>query len=246
MKIIIVFLVVCQSILLTTSSCADEFVVGVENIEYYPIYSQKEGEYIGYARALMDAFAKKEGHTFTYKALPIKRLFHNFINGKLDFKFPDNANWKRDIKKGKGVIYSDSALEYIDGVFVLPRAMGKGKTNLKKVGVVRGFTAWQNVDDVVDRKVNVREVISIESLIKMVKLGRIDGAYVNVAVAESVLENMTENKNRLVFDRNLPHTQGYYHLSTIKHPKIIKSFNQFLKNNKSLVESLKVKYGVKL
>jgi len=246
MKKLLSTLFISTLILLSHASIADEFVVGVENIEYYPIYAKRDGAYAGYARAILDAFAEKSGHSFTYKMLPIKRLFVDFVNGELDLKFPDSPYWKKDLKEGKNITYSESALEYIDGVMVAQSALGKGKDELKTLGVLRGFTPWDYLGDIKAKRVKVKEVNSLKSLISMANAGRINGVYSNVIVAKYFLEHTVLDKKAVVFDADLPHTRGNYYLSTIKHPKLIASFNKFLAENKSLVESIKTKYEVKL
>jgi len=234
------------SISIHSSVFAEDFNVGVEAIEYYPIYAKRDGQYSGYARAVLDEFAKKEGHTFIYKILPIKRLFNSFVGGDVDFKFPDSPYWKKGLKEGKSVVYSDSVVEYIDGVLVNPTSLGKGKKQLKTLGVLRGFTAWDYLDDISSKAIKLKEGSSLKSLVQMVSADRIDGVYFNVIVAKYFMENTLFAKDSLIFDKTLPHTRGNYYLSTIKHPKIMVSFNKFLKENGALVESLKAKYNVNL
>jgi len=243
------FLVACiviANLLFTGTSSAQEYVVGVENIDYYPIYAERGNEYAGFARELLDAFAQHEGIVLTYKAYPIKRLFSNFVEGKVDFKFPDSSYWKPDLKKDKGVIYSDPVLEYVDGVMVLPENLNKGKAALKKLGVVRGFTAWDYLGDVKNKTVLLKENTSLDGLMNLVKNKRIDGVYFNVVVARYFLENTRFEDNLIVFDSALPHTRSHYHLSTIQHATVVERFNQFMRENSSLVENLKAKYNVKV
>lgn len=240
------FSVCCFSISLSQSALADEFVIGVEDIEYYPIYAKRDGDYAGFARELFDAFGAESGHRFQYKPLPIKRLFSDFLGNKLDFKFPDNPNWQSDMKAGKTVIYSDAVLDYVDGVLVPPSRLGKGKAELKNLGVVRGFTAWDYLGDIDKGDIRVNEGNSLTSLVKMTESQRIDGVYFNVIVARYFLEHTEFKKNALVFDQSLPHTRGQYHLSTLSHPKIVEQFNQFLKDKVALVETMKAKYDVKM
>ena len=233
-------------ILAPASALADEFVVGVENIEYYPLYAKRDGKYAGYARAVFDEFAVRAGHTFVYKPLPIKRLFKSFIDGDIDFKFPDSPYWKQDLKKGKSVAYSDSVIEYVDGVLVRPEKVGKGKESLQKLGVLRGFTPWDYLGDIKNKTIALKEVNSLESLIKMTKAGRLDGVYFNVIVANYFQEKTMFDKGGVLFDSSLPHTRSHYYLSSIKHPELIKQFSEFLNNNKGLIASLKAKYEVNL
>ncbi len=246
MKKLLSTLFISTLILFSHASIADEFVVGVENIEYYPIYAKRDSAYTGYARAILDAFAEKSGHSFTYKMLPIKRLFVDFVKGDLDLKFPDSPYWKKDLKQGKNIIYSESVLEYIDGVLVVPEALGKGKGELKTLGILRGFTPWEYLDDIKAKRMKLKEVNSLKSLVNMSNAGRINGVYSNVIVAKYFLEHTILDKRAVVFDGDLPHTRGNYYMSSIKHPKLIASFNKFMAENESLVESLKVKYEVKL
>ena len=120
------------------------YVIGVENIDYFPHYTYENGKFEGHGRAILDAFAKSQGYTFVYEAFPIKRLYNNFLDQKLDFKYPDNPNWKQKLKRGTQVHYSQPVAEYIDGVVVLPERKGQGVKQLKTLGTVLGFTAWDS------------------------------------------------------------------------------------------------------
>lgn len=225
---------------------AKEYLVGVEDIDYYPIYADRGKEYSGFAREVLDEFAKSAGIVFSYKSFPIKRLFVNFLDGQLDFKFPDSNYWKSDLKEGKGVVYSDPVLEYVDGVMVLPEQLKKGKASLKRLGVVRGFTPWDYLTDIEAKTIKVNENSSLDGLMNLVKTKRIDGVYFNVVVARYFLENTKFEDDLVVFDKDLPHTRSYYYLSTIKHPELIDQFNQFMKDNSALIENLKAKYNVNI
>ena len=102
---------------LQTSLCsAKELQVGVEELDYFPIYAQRENGYAGFARDLLDAFAKEYNHTLVYRAYPIKRLYGEYLRGRLDLKFPANKHWARELKAEKNVLYSSPVLEYIDDI----------------------------------------------------------------------------------------------------------------------------------
>jgi polar amino acid transport system substrate-binding protein len=50
------------------------------------------GNYAGYARDVLDTFAAQYGHTFSYKPMPVARLWDEYLVQKsVDIKFPDNA-----------------------------------------------------------------------------------------------------------------------------------------------------------
>jgi ABC-type amino acid transport substrate-binding protein len=227
-----------------------KFTVGVEELEYFPQYrwnaNQPAGkEYEGYARALLDAFAQAKGYEFTYVAFPVARLFNEFLDKRsVDFKYPDNAYWSAEAKKNLAVIYSDPAADYIDGVMVLPGKQGMKQDDLKTMGIIRGFTAFEYLDAIKGGTVKPEESTDYTSMLKMCMAGRVDGAYGNVAVANWNLKEKIKEPGALVFDPALPHTKSSYRLSSITHPEVIEEFNAWLGQNKSLVDSLKAQYQV--
>ncbi len=215
------------------------YVIGVENIDYFPHFTYENGKFGGHGRAILDAFAKSQGYTFVYEAFPIKRLYKNLLDKKLDFKYPDNPNWKQKLKQGTQVHYSHSVAEYIDGVVVLPERKGQGVKQLKTLGTVLGFTAWDYLDLINSKVVELDENPNFRSLLRKVFLKRVDGGYANIAVVRYQLEKMGKDPLALVFDPNLPHTRDSYRVSTIKHPKLIEEFDLFLNKERHLVEQLK-------
>ena len=225
---------------------AGEYVVGVEAIDYYPLYSAKDGEYKGYARALLDAFAADAGHSFTYKPLPVARLFETYLGSdELDFKYPDNENWNTEAKSGKSVVYSAPTLRYIDGVSVLPENAGMAPEDLKSLGLIRGFTPWEYLDRIKSGALKTEENNDYEALLKKTIRGRADGAYSNIVVVRHKLEQMGQ-PDALVFAESLPHTKSAYHLSSLKHPEVIEAFNAWMEQNADTVQSLKEEYGVEV
>lgn len=227
-----------------TSALAERYVVGVEDIDYFPLYSTEGGEYKGYGRELLDAFAKANGHSFEYRPLPIIRLTQTFLNGDVTFKFPDNPNWAQDDKKGHNVVYSKPTVTYTDGVLVLPDNKGKGLDSVNKLSTIRGFTPWDYLGLIKEGKVSISEASNLGAMVKMVQIGRTDGAYFNVTVAKYFLEQKLGEPDALVFDPSLPHTTGGYSLSSIQHPEVIDQFNAFLANNPDLVDQLKKKFNI--
>ncbi len=235
--IVTVFLGVC-------SSYAEDYVIGVEDLDYYPYYTSTGSDYQGFAREVLDLFAQNKGYTFIYKKKSVKRLFKSLINKQIDFKFPDNPYWSAKQKVGKDIVYSKPVTEYIDGVMVLPEKKGLGYMALKKLGTVMGFTAWEYLDKEQKGFVNIYENSDFEGLLKQTLIGRVDGAYINPVVANYHLDNTLKKPGALVFDPDLPHTKSNYLLSTSKHPDIIKAFDEFLTNNKKQIDDIKVRLKI--
>lgn len=82
-------------------------------------------------------------------------------------------------------------------------------------------------------------------MIKSVQAKRVDAGYANIEVAAHYMKNVLKAPDVLVFDSALPHDNGTYHLSTIKHAAVVAEFNQFLKDKKALIDGLRSQYGVK-
>ncbi|MFW6008317.1 MAG: substrate-binding periplasmic protein, partial [archaeon] len=227
------------------SVLAQTYVVGVENIEYYPYYSiDSEEVYVGYARDVLDTFAEEYNYTFEYQPLPLKRLFSDLVTQKIDFKFPDNPYWSADLKEGKNVVYSDSVVKFVDGAMVLPENLNSGVDKVDKLGAIMGFTPWPFLDLIEEGSIKTVETPNYSALLKQTTQGRVDAAYTNVSVGKYQLDKIFGDSELLVFDSDLPYDEASYLLSSAKHPDIIEEFNEFLKNNKKVLEDLQKQYNI--
>ena len=221
------------------------FTVLVQDYEELPPYSQyKNGEFSGFNREVLDLFATSQGYQFSYVAYPVKRLFHEFVQGTGDFKYPENPKWASHIKKEANISYSDPVVEYINGVMVLPENKGNGLQSIKKLGLVAGWTPIGYVEEKNSGAIKIFENNSYEGLLKQAMLGRIDGAYSNVATSRYYLTQIIKQADALVFDPDLPHVRDQRSLASIKHPEIIKEFNAFLKSHRDVIGQLKTQYRV--
>ena len=224
-----------------------KYIVGVEPQDYFPCYSfdsKSDAKDHGAGPSILDAFAKDAGIVFEYRPLPVNRLFSDFIDEKIDFKFPDNPKWKGDIKVGKKIAYSDSVIEYVDGVMVVPEKKGKGISELNRLGIVMGFTPWDFMGEIKAGKVKVLENSDFKMLFAQVLWGNSDGVYVNVAVAKKYLDKDMNKKGALVFDSSLAHTKDNYYLSSIKYADVIQKFSTFLKDKKTNMDTLRKSYNL--
>lgn len=219
------------------------FVVGVEELDYYPVYSVQKGDYVGAARDILDAFAQAKGYALSYRPLPIKRLYAELLSGGIDFKFPDNPSWAPDVKQGQNVVYSAPVIGYVDGVLVRPEHLGRGSDSVRTLGTVSGFTPFAWLDAIRDGRVQLKENPRMDLLLRQVTMERLDGAYASVAVANYQLESNLGMPGALVFDPRLPHSRDYYRVSTLTHPQIIAEFNAWLAANAATVKAIKDRTG---
>jgi ABC-type amino acid transport substrate-binding protein len=223
---------------------AGNYTIGVEATDYLPISKGDAGAYSGYARELLDAFGAKYGHTFTYRPVPVARLYDEFLVKKsVDFKFPDNGYWAGDAKKGMTLHYSKGLVSVTDGTLVLAANKGKA-SSISKLGTLRGFTPFPYLDAIKDKKVSVTEANSADAAISMVEAGRVEGVYMGVLAANYVMSEVMKKPGVLVFDDKLPKSTGDFSLSTLAHPDVIKQMDEFLVKEKSTVDKLKVKYKI--
>ena len=233
------------SSLLPCAAYAETYVVGVENSEFLP-YSRvdAQGQYGGYARELLDRFASRAGVTFVYRPIAPAELLDELLEGGVDFKYPDSAAWGAQARAGKPLLYSASTADYIDGVLVAPLRHGKGLEPLKHLAVVGGWTPQHYDEAIASGRMTRLDSKNLPAMIRSAVKKQADGAYYNVEVALYALNHSSKLTNALQFDAGLPYSRGTYHLSTLKHPALLKRFDQFLADPASDVQGLKAKYRV--
>lgn len=224
---------------------ADTLVVGVESIEYYPIYKGDDNQYTGFSRELLDGFAAYSGHTLKITPMPVLRLHDELLRRQtIDLKFPDNPTWNTEMRKGLWVSYSRPVLTVTEGLFVRPKQMGKGLAALKTIGAMRGFTPWPYMEKIQSNRIAFHSSDSFDALIKMGELGRIDGVFASTIVMNYYLTEKRKQPKLLVFDKDLPNKTVDFQLSSIKHPKVVTQFDDYLTKEKSSIDKLKAKYGI--
>lgn len=224
-------------------SRARELVVGVEELDYFPCYAIRNGSYVGAARDILDAFAKVRGYTLVYRPLPIKRLYAELLSGGIDLKFPDNPQWAPDAKQGTIIHYSGPVIAYVDGVLVRPDRVGRPAAEIRTLGTVSGFTPFAWLDRIRSGHLVVKENPRMDLLLRQVMLGRMDGGYASVAVANYTLDADLAASGALVFDPGLPHSRDAYRLSSLHRADIVAEFDAWMAANQELVEATKRRYG---
>ena len=220
------------------------YTIGVENIDYYPFCSvNSKGEYVGFARDVLDLFAKYKDIKFIYEVRSVKKLDQEYIaERRFDFKFPDNKFWKSENKRGFELFYSSPVCNFIDGVIVQEKNKDKDINFFKTlgIGIVRGYSilGYENLG------VPLPESPNIETLIEKLKYDKINGAYFNVSVALNKVNHDNGTKEKFAFDQKIPYYKGSFYLSSFEHPDLIYEFNQFLNEKRDEINDLKLKYGI--
>jgi len=226
------------------------YLIGTEDIEFYPHYGKLSAdsyEFEGYARLFFDDFSLKKDVSIEYVPQPIKRLYVSLlVNKNIDFKYPDSPKWNinQKAKLSNKIYYSDPIISYIDGIFVHQDNVNFTLNNIQVLGVIRGFTPEPFLDEIKSQQINVIEYSRSDHLLMALEAKRVSAVYINIDVANYHIKSKAITS--LVFKKDLPFTQGKYHLSTIKHPEIIKLMNQYIEENsvsiRALAEKLQLTY----
>lgn len=232
--------------LFTTCAAAEQiFTVGVEEADFMPHYSvDRQGQYLGFARDLLDMFAADSGIRLVYKPMPVGDLLPALLDGRIDFKYPDNPNWSGTAKAEHPMHYSQPVVNYVDGVMVAPRRAGLGVEQLKRLAVVDGWTPWGYQGRINDKQVLLVSSADLPQMMRQALLKDSDGAYYNVVVATHYLNNVRAKPGALVFDPRLPHTRSTFNLSSIKYPEVIQRFDAFLSGRRTDIATLKARHQV--
>ena len=226
----------------------ETLVIGTEDIEYYPHYGRAhdgDGEFAGYARELFERFAAESSLAVDYHPMPIKRLYQSLmVDGTIDFKYPDNANWQKALHALKPVYYSDPVGYYMDGVMVHSDRREMSLSELRVLGIMRGFTPEPYLQAINEGRIQIREYSKTGDMLRALLAKRVDAAYLNIDVANYQLQQKFEAGAPIEYLPKLPSASGEYRLSTVKHPAIIRQFNQFLRANPRLKGQLARKYRI--
>jgi len=226
---------------------AKTYVIGVEDVPYYPLYDFRNGN-ASYTSDLFNEFGRQYNHEFEFLPLPIKRFSMWLLEEQIDFKYPDNVRWNDNLFiDNKHVntdtfIYSESTIKLVAGT-ITPVGKHIDRNNLKVLGTLLGFYPTQWIKQIENKKVVLYESSSTLVLLQQVLRGQVDGIDIEPSVVNHHLK-LLGKPNALAINRNFTYEVYDYYLSTIKHEKVIKQFNQFLKDNQQFLKILREKYQI--
>jgi len=230
----------------SAAAAGRQFTIGVEELQDYPLHTASaSGEFAGFAREVLDAFARQQGYTFRYVPLPINRLYVAFLNERtVDFKYPDNPKWKGSMRSSLDIGYSAPLVTSEEGALVLPKNKGRALARIKSMGTVLGFTPWPYLP-AIERKAIVLTVENgLDGLLKHALAGHLDAVYANVDVANYLLAGDLKAPGGLVFDPGLPHARSDFSLSSLRHRKVLVELDAFLAREHVLLRQLRSKYKI--
>lgn len=222
---------------------ASTFVMGVEDVSYYPYFDFASGQ-PSFAQALFDQFAKDNGHQISYLPLPIKQFPKWLYEENIDFKFPDNARWQETNNTHHLKIYfSNEIVAMTAGTLVLAKNEHQQEGFFKNIGTITGFhpTLWLKQIEL--GQVTIYEDSSSKILVKYLVNGLVDGLDIDLAVANFGLQKL-QIQEKLVINEKVAKQIYSYQMSTVKFPEIVREFNQWLVKRSKFVDALKTKFGI--
>lgn len=223
---------------------AKPYVIGIEQLDYYPHYDFKSDPPRGYFFDLIQLYSKWSGDEFQFKALPVKRLYKDAAE-LTDFVYPDNKAWQPhlDIDQDIAKYYSAPVIYTLGATMVLPERQQMTLAEFGVLANIHGFspTLWLELTE--QHKFKILDVPDAESALRMALRGRVDAANVEYNVAQYHLQQM-KVPYALVMAEQLPFTNLAFHLSSQKHPEQIRRFNQFLIEQQDLIQQLKQRYAL--
>ena len=90
---------------------------------------------------------------------------------------------------------------------------------------------------------NIIEYSTSEHLLKALEAKRIEAIYLNVDVAKYQMNS--KSILNLIFKPDLPSSSGSYHISTVKHPQLIKLINLYIQENANFIQEQEKKLQIK-
>ncbi|BDX08016.1 hypothetical protein MACH26_35370 [Planctobacterium marinum] len=221
------------------------YVIGSENIGYYPHYDFMNSEQPGYLSSLLKLFAEQYNLELVFVALPNKRLHLALEQGVVDLAYPDNPNWgKKPVNRQLSKFYSQPITQVLGGTIVHTRQKGKGLREFKSLVVPFGFTPikWQQRID--QNEVRLVQVADALKALELVQRQRVSGADIEFHVAMHLIDTHPQLTN-LTLDPGLPYDIVGFSISTYKHPELLKQLDAFIATHPNEILELKQRYGLR-
>ena len=118
---------------------AEQYIIGAQNIEYYPHYDFTSNVDKGVGWAILEAFSDASGHEFVYLDMPVRRLQIELNKGNVDFVYPDNPRWNSEGTTLGEKTFSKPVAHTLSGTLIRSEDIGKGLNFIKKLAIPEGL-----------------------------------------------------------------------------------------------------------
>mgnify|MGYP001157024127 FL=1 len=222
---------------------AEKYIIGAQNLAYFPHYDFASTADKGVAWSVLEAFSDASGHEFIYVSLPIRRLQLELVKGNVDFVYPDNSGWYNSTTTSKDKHFSSPLTHAMTGTIVKKENVGKGIGAIKHLAMPLGFTPvnWQM--RINNQSTKIIWVNTIQQGMDLLYQERVDALDLEYFVSQHS-SSLYFEKDVFTLDLTLPHNEIPFSLSTLYHSDVIAELNDFISSNPELIDSIKLKYGV--
>ena len=244
MRFFVIRLLLIFSVLLFSRiSIAEHFVVGAQDIAYYPHYDFTSRIDKGLGWAILQAYSKASGHTFSYLAMPTMRLQRELQKGHVDFVYPDNPAWNMAVPKNSHKVFSEPFVMTLGATFVTQKNTEKTLSDIKRVAYPLGFTPNIWFSAMGNRQVALTSVTEIPAALELLVLERVDAATLEYSVAQHLIHSSARFSD-IALNPALPVDQAGFRLSSLNHPEIINDVSKFISSHPRLIAGLYQKYNI--
>lgn len=220
------------------------FRIGVSYVNSYPLFSYADVEDKGLGWAILKKFAEAKNITFEYLAMPVNRLQPSMDSEAIDFIFPDNPLWSVYRSNRLPNIYSAPIINTVSASFVRTENSDINITDVSKVAIPFGYTAYTWVSPIKDYNIKSVPVRDLYTALYSVQRGSVVVADVEYNIGVHLIAE-SDSLHGLSIAPNLPNTSVAYHLSSIKHITLLEELSAFIEKERELIENLRQKYGIK-
>ena len=242
-RFVLMVVLLFTSTISSSLASADTYIVGAQDIEYYPYYNFSSDHEKGLGWAILEAFSKQSGHRFVYLSMPVKRLQIEMKKGNVDFVFPDNPRWSAEISHSINKVYSEPLAETFAVTLVKTANRGKGITHVTQLATPNGFSPVKWKRQIRNGAVKVTSVNSVYDGLRRLQNNKVDALDVEYYAAKNVTRRFPQI-GPFTTDLTLPHNVVSFSLSTLKHREIIAELNAFLLSESDSINEIKAKYGI--
>lgn len=228
-----------------TESCAlsqSQYRIGTEALNFYPHYNFSGEGPLGYGNMVLARFAEFAGIELQFKALPVKRLYHE-IDRLVDAVYPDHPRWVHYQGVSVQRYFSEPVATAVGTSLVQASQQAIPLTHVRSLAIIHGFTpvAWLSIQP--EHRFRILEVADPPTAVRLLLAGRVDVVDLEYNVARYQLQ-LVEQLPRAVVPRQLPYTLGHYHLSSANSAELIDCFNLFLQQNQPELAALKATFDL--
>lgn len=211
-------------------------VVGLPDTQLYPQYWNVSGQVDGYLPRILQRFASDSGLHWALKAQPIRRYYVEFREGRLDFLAPSNPAWAERNSRVP-IYYSDPIMKSRAGFIGLTPDFDPAQ--IRQVTTLAGYTISFLIDAKSPFKnAKVNYVNDVNSTMMVLASRRTDLIYLHYDAAREWIRMNPKGKSDFVFHEKYSEEFDYC-LATMRHPKVIDTFNTWLRQHPNILEEVK-------